>query len=253
VPSYSDISQSLQLTLTLNLTPIAVCLLNTIPEGLHLYSKVAPAGCRFWQEGMQSSFATSSKDHSLCVIGTYTHNLEPSSARVEADLIDALKIFAELDYVRSQDLPLIPVLKDRPKYVAYAPLAEAPAQPDVVLLFVKPNQLLILSEAAQQVEAQIPLAMGRPACAIIPQVKNTGRAALSLGCCGARAYLDILTDDSAIFAMPGDKLETYAQRIEALAAANSVLSKFHRIRRAEIEAGRTPTIKESLASLNAAT
>ena len=63
--------------------------------------------------------------------------------------------------------------------------------PDMVLLFVNANQTLILSEATQQVENQNAPAMGRPACAIVPQVMNTGRAALSLGCCGARAYLDI--------------------------------------------------------------
>ncbi len=96
-----------------------------------------------------------------------------------------------------------------------------------MLLFVNANQTLILSEATGQVENQNAPAMGRPACAVVPQVMNTGRAALSLGCCGARAYLDILTDDVAVFAIPGAKLEAYARRIQALAKANDVLSKFH--------------------------
>lgn len=92
--------------------------------------------------------------------------------------------------------------------------------------------------------------MGRPACAIVPQVMNTGRAALSLGCCGARAYLDGLTAGVAIFAIPGSKIGSYALRIQALAKANTVLSEFHQMRRREIEAGMTPTIKDSLAALN---
>lgn len=33
------------------------------------------------------------------------------------------------------------------------------------------------------------------------QAMNTGRAALSLGCCGARVYLDILTEEMALRAM----------------------------------------------------
>jgi hypothetical protein len=78
---------------------------------------------------------------------------------------------------------------------------------------------------------------------------NTGRAAMSLGCCGARAYLDILTDDVAVFAIPGPKLELYTERIRALAAANTVLSKFHQIRRGDIQAGRSPSVRESLAAL----
>jgi uncharacterized protein (DUF169 family) len=164
-------------------------------------------------------------------------------------LMDALKVFGELDYVRPEDLASIPVLASQPAYVIYAPLAESPLPPDVVLLFVNANQTLILSEATQQVENQNAPAMGRPACAIVPQVMNTGRAALSLGCCGARAYLDVLTDDVAVFAIPGAKLEAYVRRIEALAKANGILKSFHQIRRQTIAAGGTPTIKDSLAAL----
>ena len=115
---------------------------------------------------------------------------------------------------------------------------------------VAPNQTLILSESTQQVENQVAPAMGRPACAVVPQVMNTGRAALSLGCCGARAYLDVLQDDTAVFAIPGAKLAAYAERIEALSKANALLSRFHQIRRRAVEAGQNPTIKDSLAALS---
>jgi uncharacterized protein (DUF169 family) len=119
----------------------------------------------------------------------------------------------------------------------------------VVVLFVDASQTLLLSEATQQVENQNAPAMGRPACAVIPQVANTGIAALSLGCCGARAYLDVLTDDVAIFAIPGAKLDAYVRRIEALANANAILTKFHQIRRRDVEAGQTPSVKASLAAM----
>jgi uncharacterized protein (DUF169 family) len=180
----------------------------------------------------------------------YTHNLEPTRAQ-QADLMDALKVFGDLGYVTEQDLPMIPVLRSRPAYVIYAPLAHTPLCPDVVLLFVDANQMLILSEATQQVENQNAPAMGRPACAVIPQVMNTGRAALSLGCCGARAYIDVLSDNVALFAIPGAKLAAYVERIAALAQANAMLAKFHTIRRRDVEAGQTPTVKESLAAMGA--
>jgi uncharacterized protein (DUF169 family) len=80
---------------------------------------------------------------------------------------------------------------------------------------------------------------------------NTGRAALSLGCCGARAYLDVFSGDVAVFAIPGARLAQYAERIAVLAKANAVLAQFHRIRRQQIEAGQTPTIKDSVAALGA--
>jgi hypothetical protein len=84
-----------------------------------------------------------------------------------------------------------------------------------VLLFGKADQMLILFEASQQVERGLPPAMGRPACAIVPQAKNTGRAALSLGCCGARAYLDVLTAAVALWAIPGSLRGTYRSARES--------------------------------------
>ena len=145
-------------------------------------------------------------------------------------------------------LPLIPVLASRSKYVVYGPLAQTTALPDVVLFFVNSNQTLVLSEAVQQVEAGSPPAMGRPACAVVPQVINTGRAALSLGCCGARAYLDVLKDDVALFAFPGAAgFMRYAWNgSSALAGANQVLSRFHHMRRHDIDRGAMLTIQQSL-------
>ena len=246
--SKRELAAILTASLDLRQPPVALSFTDTVPGGVKMHSGRVPAGCSFWQDGAHATFATAAADHSLCAIGVYTHNLQPSPAQ-QTDLVDALRVFGELDYVRPEDLPLIPVLQSQPGYVVYAPLADSPLPPDVVLLFVNANQTLILSEATQQVENQNPPAMGRPACAIVPQVMNSGRAALSLGCCGARAYLDVLTDDVAVFAIPGAKLEAYTRRIKALAKANAVLSNFHQIRKRDIAAGGTPTIKDSLAAL----
>ena len=248
--NYAELAETLTASLKLSQPPVAVCFADSVPTSIPAYAGHAPAGCRFWEDAAAGAFATSSADHSLCAIGVYTHNLKPSLAQ-QTDLIDALKVFGEFGYLTPQDLPLIPVLKSRPAHVIYAPLAQTPLAPGVVLLFVDANQTLILCEATQQVEKQNAPAMGRPACAIIPQVMNTGRAALSLGCCGARAYLDVLTDEVALFAIPGARLEAYIERIVALSVANAVLSKFHQIRRRDVEAGQSPSIERSLAALRA--
>jgi len=92
--------------------------------------------------------------------------------------------------------------------------------------------------------------MGRPACAVIPQVVNHGYAAMSLGCCGARAYLDALTDDVALWALPGSKLDQYCEQILVLARANKTLTAFHKRRREDVEAGKRPTVRESLERLS---
>jgi uncharacterized protein (DUF169 family) len=245
---YANLAATLSESLNLRQPPVAISFTDTVPDGLGSHTGRVAAGCRFWEDAAAASFATSAADHEMCSIGVYTHNLQPSQ-RQQIDLGDTLKVLGELGYVREEDLALIPVLKSQSKFVVYTPLTETPLPPDVVLLFVDANQSLVLTEATQQVENQNAPAMGRPACAVVPQVMNTGRAALSLGCCGARAYLDVLTSDVALFAIPGAKLEQYTERIGALAKANAVLSKFHEIRRIDVEAGGTPTIQESLIAL----
>jgi uncharacterized protein (DUF169 family) len=249
--SYAGIADTLSQSLKLTQPPVAICLADSIPAGVAEWSGHSPAGCRFWQEATTRTFATSAPDHERCSIGQYTHALEMSPAS-GTDLQDALKVFADLTYVRPEDLAAIPVLGAKAKYVIYGPLAEAPAAPDVVLLFVRADQTLILSEASQQLEGGLPPAMGRPACAVVPQARNSGRSALSLGCCGARAYLDVLTDDVALYAVPGATIEAFAERIAALSKANTILSQFHQLRRRDIEAGKNPSIQDSLAAMQSA-
>jgi uncharacterized protein (DUF169 family) len=252
MPDYATIARTLTDALKLRQPPIAVCLrvAESLPAGVSAKAPRVAAGCVFWEKAAQGGFATSAADHANCAIGTFTHNLDTTPAH-EIDRRDALRVFADLGYVRPEDIPAIPVLAERPRHVVYAPLAAAPVPPDVVLLFVRPDQTLILSEASQSLEGGFAPAMGRPACAVVPQVANTGRSALSLGCCGARAYLDALTDDVAVYAVPGARIEAYVQRVKELATANDVLTSFHALRRRDIDAGGTPTIQESLARLQA--
>lgn len=247
-----EMARRLTESVTLTLPPVAVCFTDEVPEGVENWIGRVPAGCRFWQEAATAVFATAPDDHGLCSIGMFTHNLETTQAQ-DTDCGDSLKIFADLEYVREQDLSTIPVLNRRFAHVIYGPLAAAPLPPDVVLLFGKAGQMLILSEASQQVEGGLPPAMGRPACAIVAQAFNTGRAALSLGCCGARAYLDVLSEDVALWAIPGPKLNLYVNRVVALTKANNILTSFHRLRRKDVEDGKNPTIRQSLITMSSRT
>ncbi|HXE12581.1 MAG TPA: DUF169 domain-containing protein [Bryobacteraceae bacterium] len=246
---FREMAHKLTESVSLSLPPVAVCFVDQVPEGVNNWLGRAPAGCRFWQEAATTVFATSPDDHGLCSIGMFTHNLKTTPEQ-DTDRDDSLKVFADLEYVREQDIPTIPVLKSRFAHIIYGPLASVPLPPDIVLLFGKAGQMLILSEATQQVEGGLPPAMGRPACAIIPQAFNTGRAALSLGCCGARTYLDVLTDEVALWAIPGPKLSLYVERVSALAKANNVLTAFHHLRRSAVEDGKSPTIRQSLIAMS---
>lgn len=246
---YRAIAALLQESLHLRQPPVAVCLTDSVPEGVPMHGGRAPAGCVFWQEAARGAFATAAADHELCAVGVYTHNLGQPSAAYAGELASVLKVMAGMEYVREEDVARIPVMKRQVSHVVYAPLAETPLPPDAVLVFADSRQALVLTEAIQQVEPAVPPALGRPACAVVPQAVNSGRAALSLGCCGARAYLDVFGDDVGLWALPGPTIDQYAQRVAVLARANDTLGRFHRLRRADVEAGARPTYAESLARL----
>jgi uncharacterized protein (DUF169 family) len=246
--SYSQLAEALTQNLRLAQTPVAVCFADSVPASVPQHQGHAPAGCRFWRDATTGPIVTSSGDHALCAVGSYTHNLELSASE-QSELQESLAVFGTLGYVTSEDLPLIPVLHRRAKHVLYAPLAESPLPPEVVLLFCDASQALIISEAVQQVEQRYPPALGRPACAVIAQVANSGFAALSLGCCGARAYMDAFTADLVLCALPGTRLSAYVERIARLSSANSILSQFHQRRSRDVAAGASPTVKESLAAM----
>ena len=246
MPDYQSIASNLIDQLALTIPPITVSVVSSMPDGIPAFAGTAAAGCQFWEKAATGAFVTSTPDHELCAIGVHTHQMADPSEACQKELGDALGVFQELTYVRSDDVPRVPVMSQPSKYVVYAPLAQSPVSPDVVLLFANASRSLVITEAVEQVESGIPPALGRPACAAIPQAINTGRAALSLGCCGARAYLDGLRDDIAMWAIPGAQIETYAERIGALTNANDILTKFHSTRRTDIEAGGRPTLQESL-------
>jgi uncharacterized protein (DUF169 family) len=245
---FEQFAQSITEALRLSQPPVAISFENSVPVGVSTYSGSVPAGCRFWQEASTRVFATVPGDHELCSIGVHTHHLEGSPGQ-QVDLMDALKVLGDLQYVRPEDMPFIPVLNQTPKVVVYGPLASIPVEPDVVLLFVEADQALILAEASQQLENGLPPALGRPACGVVPQAWNTGRTALSLGCCGARAYLDVLTPNVSLYAIPASKLAAFVDRVASLAKANAVLTTFHELRRRDVEAGKHPSVKESLAAM----
>lgn len=247
---YRRRADQLTASLAVAVPPIAIAFSDVVPSGVPSYDGVVPAGCVFWQEAASRTFATSAKDHELCSIGVHTHRIVGASPSQPEELADTLRAMGELDYVRAEEVSRIPVAKRESKYVLYGPLADFPVDAHVILLFTHARQGLVVSEAVARVDGGIPVAMGRPACALVPQVLNQGDAAMSLGCCGARAYLEVLPDSVSLWALPGSRLQSYCDQIEIFARANENLTIFHRRRKADIQAGKRPKVRDSLARIS---
>ena len=243
-------AEQLIASLELSLPPIAIAFRDAVPDGIPEFDGSVPAGCVFWQEAAKRTFTTSARHHALCSIGIHTLNLSQAPASQPEELRTTLEAMTGLDYVREEEVAAIPVVRREVKHALYGPLADFAADPEVVLLFADARQGLVLSEAVGRVDGGVPPAMGRPACAVVPQTLNHGLATMSLGCCGARAYLDALSDDTALWALPGGRLDQYCDQIVAFANANRTLAMFHERRRADVESGQRPTVRESLQRLS---
>lgn len=247
---YADLSDCLVRSLALATRPVAVTFSRERPPDVREPSGPVPAGCSFWELGSRQTLATSAKHHEFCSIGIHTHNLANAPPSYQHELETALGAMQGLDYVRPAEVEALPVMALRNEHVVYGPLEDATKRPSVVLIFATAAQGLVLAEAVARVDGKTPPAMGRPACALIPQVLNSSQSGSSLGCCGARAYLDVLADDITVWGLLGERLEQYVLEVERLSKANSVLRRFHELRLAAIESGDAPTVEQSLQALD---
>ena len=135
-----------------------------------------------------------------------------------------------LGYVRMEEVPGIPVLARTPGAVVYAPLGDAPVDPDVVLVAGRPGRLMLLLEAAGRAGVTTqPGLLGRPTCMALPAALAGGTIA-STACIGNRVYTD-LGDDELYVAIPGRDLARVAAELTTIITANDTLADYHRDRR----------------------
>ena len=73
---------------------------------------------------------------------------------------------------------------------------------------------------------------GRPACAAVAWTANKNDVTLSLGCIGARTYVEV-PDDRAIVIIPGGALDQIASKLGSLAKANRDMAAFHQQRKSD--------------------
>jgi uncharacterized protein (DUF169 family) len=222
----SDLEQ----LLNLRAPPVAIAFCPTAPEGVAHVSQTEPAGCGYWRRAAGGEvFYTVADDHKRCPVGAHTHHVEltPDESKELQGLIGTM---VGLEYLKAEEVPQIPTLKQPFAVAVYAPLDRAPLQPDVVLVRGNARQLMLLAEAAQSagVSGSTP-AMGRPTCAVIPEAINASKTSASFGCIGNRVYIGA-DDTEAYFAIPGAAVSAVEERLRVIIRANEALEQFHRER-----------------------
>ena len=117
-------------------------------------------------------------------------------------------------------LPGIAVVAERPETVTYGPLAETPINPDVVLIRVDGQQLMVLVDALPGLRIE-----GKPQCQIVALAKEQGRVAVSAGCILSRTRIGMPSTEMTC-AIPSGLLDDVVARVQAVAAKDAVVASY---------------------------
>jgi uncharacterized protein (DUF169 family) len=203
---------------------------DSAPEGLERIEASAVSGCTYWKLAAEGrTFFTEAADHYGCPVGSYTHGIDLPEETAQ-ELEGLVTTMVQLEYLDMDEVPDIPQRKETFSVALYAPLVDAVFDPDAVLISGTARQIMLLAEAARSAGIACDSSMvGRPTCAAIPAVMQSGRSATNLGCIGNRVYTEI-GDDELYFIVNGAKLDQVVDRLVVIVNANNELEKFHRAR-----------------------
>jgi len=227
---YAALEDTLMTTLRLDRRPVAVAFRDSPPPGVRKFTGSQPSGCSFWRLAAAGDvFYTEPSDHYNCPVGSYTHHIALPAER-EQELPQVLSLMSDIGYIRMEEVGGIPRLPQTPGVIVYAPLRDAPIDPDVVLVAGRPGHMMLLQEAATRAMTSVSPMLGRPTCMAIPAALPGGLAS-SLGCVGNRIYTGV-SDDEFYVVVAASALSTIVEQMSTIVSANAALTDYHTSRRA---------------------
>ena len=128
-----------------------------------------------------------------------------------SSLQEELGMMCGIDYLREAELSHVPKVPQAPKAISgivYGPLWRFPLQPDLVLLWMTPQQSMMMSECCGLINWSAPPSglLGRPGCGCLAVAVLEGRPAQSLGCVGMRTNTGV-SGDLLLMAVPRNMLD----------------------------------------------
>ena len=187
-----ELSTALQSRLQLSYPPVALAFVGQQPGGVSRTQTLAPSPCGFWRQAEKGVFYAAAEDHFNCPVGSYVMGFELPEQQMQK-LMEEIGFMGASTYVKEAEVPNIPKVGVPSAGIVYGPLSQFPQDPDAVLLWVTPQQSMVLNEALGKIDwsAQPQTVFGRPGCAAVPYAMQGNTAALSLGCTGMRQNTEI--------------------------------------------------------------
>lgn len=232
--AYRDLAERMTSALRLDLSPVALAFVDRPPDGVARDAEVSPSACAFWRRAERGVFYAAAEQHHNCSVGAMVMGFELPGA-VEDELGGVVRMMCDQGYLSPEEAARIPSVDRAWAGILYGPLADMPADPDLVLLWLAPEEAMLVNESADGGSwASPPARVGsRPACAALPLAASEGRPILSFGCIGMRTFTGI-GQDRMLAAVPGEGLEAFVASLERVAAANRTMQDFYERRRAEV-------------------
>jgi len=226
---WKSLAVELDSLLKLQSPPLAISFSQSAPEGVSRFdgpmpepmedgrTGKVPAGCVFWIEAASKTFTTEPEDHGNCSVGSLTHGLKTLEDVAGNSDVAAL---LESGWVTLDIVPHIPVVKERPAFITYGPLAETASDPDVVFLRLNAKQVMVLHDAMPNLRFE-----GKPQCHIIPIAKEQNDVAVSVGCMLSRVRTS-LPNGEMTCAIPSSRLAEVIERLKAAAPADTAVAAY---------------------------
>jgi len=215
--------------LGLAVAPIAIAFVDAVPGNLARRlgtmpaptadgrTGAVPAGCVFWNNAIESAFATVAADHGNCSVGSYTHGFKTLAEAAQGADVQAL---VGADWVTMEAAAKIPTVSKKPAAVLYGPLAGGAFDPDVVFLRLNGKQLMLVNDAWPELRFE-----GKPQCHIIPIAQASGEVAVSSGCMLSRVRTG-MSNNEVTCALPAAKLGELIGRLKRAQAADMKVAAY---------------------------
>ena len=225
--SWTDLASQLQSALGLANAPLAITF-HDAASGVNRFQSAmpspaddgrtgaVPAGCVFWMHAADDTFSTVAQDHANCSVGSVTHGFLSLMDVMEHGDVGAL---LESGWVTPEAAMALPVVPETPEEVVYGPLAESPADPDVVLIRITGRQLMVLHDAFPALRIE-----GKPQCHIIA-IAKAGEMAASVGCQLSRVRTQMPNAEMTC-AIPASQLEDLLARLSETAQADHAVAQY---------------------------
>lgn len=220
----SQISTGLVESLGLSRPPVALTFASERPPGVSLAPNAVPSTCSFWRQAEHKVFYASAEDHFNCTIGAMVMGFE-LPAEVSQELGDLVTRMCGECYLNEDEAARIPTVQQKSAGILYGPLAEFPAAPDLIVMWLIPHQAMIFNEAMGGTNwaGELMEISGRPGCAALPRALHGHKPTMSLGCAGVRTFARI-GDDELLAVVPGDQGEQVVAALERTVNANAAMS-----------------------------